>query len=61
MQEKIRQILDLLRKEYGIPKRQPHSDAVSVLVQTILSQNTSDKNSRTLMLVLLQIASGAVD
>jgi endonuclease-3 len=46
MQEKIRQILDLLRREYGVPKWQPHSDPVSVLVQTILSQNTSDTNSR---------------
>lgn len=42
----MRQILDLLRGEYGVPKRQPHSDPVSILVQTILSQNTSDTNSR---------------
>lgn len=46
MQEKIRQILDLLRGEYGVPKWQPRSDPVSILVQTILSQNTSDTNSR---------------
>jgi endonuclease-3 len=46
MQEKIRQILDLLRREYGVPQWQPHSDPISVLVQTILSQNTSDTNSR---------------
>jgi len=46
MQEKIRKILDLLRREYGAPERQPCSDPVSVLVQTILSQNTSDTNSR---------------
>jgi len=46
MQEKMRQILDLLRGEYSVPKWQPRSDPVSVLVQTILSQNTSDANSR---------------
>ena len=46
MKEKIRQILDLLRREYGVPKLQLHSDSLSVLVQTILSQNTSDTNSR---------------
>jgi len=46
MQERIRQILDLLRGEYGVPEWQPRSDPVSVLVQTILSQNTSDTNSR---------------
>jgi endonuclease-3 len=47
MQDKIRQIIDLLRREYGAPERQPRPDSVSVLVQTILSQNTSDANSRT--------------
>ena len=46
MQGRIRQILDLLKGEYGIPEWQPRSDPVSVLVQTILSQNTSDTNSR---------------
>lgn len=44
-QERIRQILDLLGREYGIPEWQPHSDPLSVLVKTILSQNTSDINS----------------
>jgi len=47
MQERIKQILDLLRREYVVPEWQPHSDPVSVLVQTILSQNTSDTNSRS--------------
>jgi endonuclease-3 len=46
MQEKIRQILDLLKREYGVPEWQPCPDPVSMLVQTILSQNTSDTNSR---------------
>ncbi len=41
----ISQILELLRAEYGIPLWQPRSDPLSVLVQTILSQSTSDTNS----------------
>jgi len=39
-------ILDLLRKEYGKRKLEPHRDPLAELVQTILSQNTSDLNSR---------------
>ncbi|MBM4432913.1 MAG: endonuclease III [Chloroflexi bacterium] len=46
VKEKVEPILDLLKKEYGVPKRRPHRDPISVLVQTILSQNTSDTNSR---------------
>jgi endonuclease-3 len=42
----INKIIDLLQNEYGIRPWQPHHDPVSELVQTILSQNTSDKNSR---------------
>jgi len=42
----IEQVLDLLKEEYGVTEWQPGSDPVSVLVQTILSQNTSDTNSR---------------
>ena len=42
----IERILDLLVGEYGGHKRQPRHDPLSVLVQTILSQNTSDVNSR---------------
>jgi len=53
MQERIRQILDLLRGEYGVPEWQSRSDPVSVLVQTILSQNTSDTNSRVAFQSLL--------
>jgi len=45
-QERIRQILDPLKGEYGAPEWQPRYDPISVLVQTILSQNTSDANSR---------------
>lgn len=45
IKKKVGQILDLLRKEYGVPEWQPGYDPVSVLVRTILSQNTSDTNS----------------
>jgi endonuclease-3 len=53
MREKIREILDLLKREYGVPEQQPYSDPVSVLVRTILSQNTSDTNSRVAFQSLL--------
>jgi len=43
--ENIRQILDLLTSEYGAKKWRVNSSPLSVLVQTILSQNTSDTNS----------------
>jgi endonuclease III len=39
-------ILILLRERYGARTWQPHHDPLSELVLTILSQNTSDKNSR---------------
>ena len=39
-------ILELLRLQYGPRSWQPHNDPLSELVLTILSQNTSDKNSR---------------
>ncbi len=44
---KIRQILDRLKGEYGIPEWRPSHDPLSVLISTILSQNTSDTNSRS--------------
>lgn len=43
--KQVRQVLVLLIKEYGAVQEQPTHDPVSVLVQTILSQNTSDRNS----------------
>ena len=49
----IGQILELLRKEYGVPEWQPGPGPISVLVQTILSQNTSDINSRGAFVSLL--------
>ena len=42
---KLGQILDLLKRQYGIPEWRIQHDPISVLVQTILSQNTSDVNS----------------
>jgi endonuclease-3 len=42
---KIRQILGLLAAEYGTPEWHPDGRPLSTLVQTILSQNTSDANS----------------
>jgi endonuclease III len=42
----IVQILDLLVSKYGNRKLKPHRKPVAELVQTILSQNTSDLNSR---------------
>jgi endonuclease-3 len=40
-----REIIDLLRQEYGELRWRPRSDPMSELVGTILSQNTSDTNS----------------
>ncbi len=42
----IEHILDLLTSEYGNRDWQPDDGPLNVLVQTILSQNTSDTNSR---------------
>lgn len=45
-QDKIIEINSLLIKKFGIPKRNKNlPDAVDMLVATILSQNTNDKNS----------------
>lgn len=41
----IEQVLYLLSTEYGHKEWNPDRDPVSVLIQTILSQNTTDKNS----------------
>ncbi|MBI2831309.1 MAG: endonuclease III [Chloroflexi bacterium] len=42
----IEQVMSLLATAYGKPKQRPRMDPLSELVQTILSQNTSDANSR---------------
>ncbi|MCJ7654352.1 MAG: endonuclease III [Dehalococcoidia bacterium] len=41
----IGQVLKLLSAEYGKRKWRPRQSPIEVLVQTILSQNTSDRNS----------------
>ena len=41
----IEQIINLLSRAYGHRQWQPNHSPISVLVQTILSQNTSDRNS----------------
>jgi len=41
----IEQVISLLISEYGNPKWRPDRKPLSVLIQTILSQNTSDVNS----------------
>ncbi|MFH1169247.1 MAG: endonuclease III [Chloroflexota bacterium] len=43
--DRIQQVLTLLKGEYGAPQWQPSHEPMAVLVQTILSQNTSDANS----------------
>jgi endonuclease-3 len=41
----IRKIERRLRKEYGVRQEREPTDPIDVLIQTILSQNTSDTNS----------------
>lgn len=41
----VRQIIKLLEREYGLLQWRVRGDPIAVLVQTILSQSTSDKNS----------------
>ena len=41
----IREVIKLLEQEYGPHQWQPDSDPIDVLIETILSQNTSDANS----------------
>ena len=41
----INQVIKLLEREYGPCRRHPNEDPVDVLIETILSQNTSDANS----------------
>jgi endonuclease-3 len=42
---RIPEIIARLDQAYGVPEWRPHHDAISELVLTILSQNTSDANS----------------
>ena len=45
LKEKVRDIDEILEKEFGIPERGGDRDPLSSLVRTILSQNTNDNNS----------------
>lgn len=45
MEKKIRKLSQLLEREYGKRMWKSHGDPLSVLIGTILSQNTSDNNS----------------
>jgi endonuclease-3 len=45
MEKRIRRLSDLLQREYGKKLWKVHGDPLSVLIGTILSQNTSDNNS----------------
>lgn len=41
---KVRKIHHLLERKYGIPRKKRGADLLDILIQTILSQNTSDQN-----------------
>jgi len=41
---KVRRIIELLEREYGVPHRSRRSDPLESLIVTILSQNTNDIN-----------------
>ena len=45
LRRKTKRIDQLLRAHFGTPARQERRDPLSVLIQTILSQNTTDVNS----------------
>ena len=42
----VEEILHRLEREYGVRRWQPNGNPISVLIGTILSQNTSDVNSK---------------
>jgi endonuclease-3 len=44
-EEKIKKVIQLLKKQYGEHNYRDRGDPVDSLVETILSQNTTDKNS----------------
>ncbi|MEM2145268.1 MAG: hypothetical protein QW279_07900, partial [Candidatus Jordarchaeaceae archaeon] len=45
MNNEISKIIELLNKEYGEKKWEKKREPLDQLIQTILSQNTSDRNS----------------
>lgn len=44
LKAKVRKITLLLEKQYGIPRREGPREALDILIETILSQNTNDRN-----------------
>ncbi|MDD5701921.1 MAG: endonuclease III [Dehalococcoidales bacterium] len=50
----IKTVLELLKRQYGSRQLEPHHDPLAELVLTILSQNTSDINSRPAFAALKQ-------
>jgi endonuclease-3 len=44
LKEKTERIIHFLEKEYGVPRHQKKVDPLDILIQTILSQNTNDRN-----------------
>jgi len=41
---KLKKITHLLEERYGIPREKRYGDLLDILIQTILSQNTNDRN-----------------
>lgn len=50
--EKLKEVIEILKKEYGTHSINERSNPLDVLVGTILSQNTTDKNSYAAFLSL---------
>jgi endonuclease-3 len=44
LRTEVRRITRLLERKYGVPHRKRRGDPVEILIQTILSQNTNDRN-----------------
>jgi endonuclease-3 len=44
LRAKVRRITRLLERKYGVPQRERRGDPIEILIQTILSQNTNDRN-----------------
>jgi endonuclease-3 len=44
LKAKVRKITLLLEKQYGIPRREGPGESLDILIETILSQNTNDRN-----------------
>jgi len=44
LKAKLKKTALLLEKEYGVPQREKRADPLDILIQTILSQNTNDRN-----------------